>query len=699
MHEQILEALRRGANDEALGLANRAIETTPESADLRYALSLALNATGDRAAAMTQIDAAIERAPDEARFHLQRAGYLIRTRDIDAGIAALERAIALDPNLLPAYVMLGRLALSRDDVEKAQRNAVLAARINPEHPWVLAIEGDLALRRNEPDQALALLVRAGQLAPDDPQVLHPLGLAYLAKGHLAFAEQVFRNMLAAGGDGLQSRQLLAQVVHEQGRPLDALEVLRPALEGESAADPALLTQAAQLELVGGRPAEALVWLRRALPLQPSARPIIDTMMEAWRLLDDVEDARSTLDAALETTPEVDLLWLARLSVEPLAGDAAATIIARWNALRPGHVPALEALMSLHAMAGDAAQADAVAERIVAISPGRIGAEQRVVDALLARDPQAAVAHVQTLIAGVGDNAPARHALGNWLGVILDRSGRYDEAVATWLQPHAEQAERMMPLPAPTAQQAGWAVPEPVAQDAGEPAPSSGHQAFLYGPPGSGVEQLAATLVGVLKAFTSDRLGDRPPQDLLQNIHTVPQLADGTLAPAQVIASWREQLPQRGGDAAQVIDWLPIWDNALLPVFAEGLPDAALLFALRDPRDMLLDWIAFGAPVPFKLAPLDASARWLADHLAQIAFVIDSTRPGCRVLRTDDLLGDPERIADALGAALETRLPAAPVQRLGQPRLPAGHWRVYADTLAEPFATLTPVAVRLGYSEH
>lgn len=695
MHEQILEALRRGANDEALGLANQAVESTPESADVRYALSLALNATGDRAAAMTQIDAAIARAPDEARFHLQRAGYLIRTRDIDAGIAALERSITLDPNLLPAYVMLGRLSLSRDDVETAQRNAQLAARINPEHPWVLAIEGDLALRRNEPDQALALLVRAGQLAPDDPQVLHPLGLAYLAKGHLAFAEQVFRNMLAAGGDGLQSRQLLAQVVHEQGRPLDALDVLRPLLEGESANDPVLLTQAARLDLVGGRPAEALAWLRRALPLQPTARPIIDTMMEAWRLLDDANDARATLDATLETAPDADLLWLARLSLEPLGGDAAAAIIARWNALRPAHVPALEAQMSLHAMTGEAAQADAVAERIVSISPGRIGAEQRVVEALLARDPDAAIAHVQGLIAGVGDNLPARHALGNWLGVILDRSGRYTEAAATWLQPHTEQAESMMPLPDVTAQQDHWIA----AELAPDRAPPSVRQAFLYGPPGSGVEQLAASLVGVLNAFNSDRLGDRPPQDLLQNINTVPQLAAGTLAPTQVITSWREHLASRGSNEAEIIDWLPLWDNALLQAFEQALPDAALLFALRDPRDMLLDWIAFGAPVPLRLSPVDTAAQWLGEHLAQLAFLIESAHPRFRVLRTDELLGDPERIAETLGAALETRLPAPSLQRLGQARLPAGHWRLYADSLAGPFAALTPVALRLGYPEH
>jgi hypothetical protein len=36
---------------------------------------------------------------------------------------------------------------------------------------------------------------------------------------------------------------------------------------------------------------------------------------------------------------------------------------------------------------------------------------------------------------------------------------------------------------------------------------------------------------------------------------------------------------------------------------------------------------------------------------------------------------------------------------GPLRFPAGHWREYAQELAEPFAMLTPVAMRLGYPEN
>ena len=55
------------------------------------------------------------------------------------------------------------------------------------------------------------------------------------------------------------------------------------------------------------------------------------------------------------------------------------------------------------------------------------------------------------------------------------------------------------------------------------------------------------------------------------------------------------------------------------------------------------------------------------------------------------------IAEMLSQALGGARFAVP-QEQGSVGFPAGHWRQYAQALAGPFATLTPVAVRLGYPE-
>ena len=62
------------------------------------------------------------------------------------------------------------------------------------------------------------------------------------------------------------------------------------------------------------------------------------------------------------------------------------------------------------------------------------------------------------------------------------------------------------------------------------------------------------------------------------------------------------------------------------------------------------------------------------------------------------MGDALRVEVGvdLGQALGFPLPPAPRDPRG---LPAGRWRAYTGLLADAFARLQPVAVRLGYPEH
>ena len=70
----------------------------------------------------------------------------------------------------------------------------------------------------------------------------------------------------------------------------------------------------------------------------------------------------------------------------------------------------------------------------------------------------------------------------------------------------------------------------------------------------------------------------------------------------------------------------------------------------------------------------------------------------RIVRLDDIADDPAAVAAALGDALQAPLPVPPEGVFGVPHFAPGHWRAYAEPLAEAFAVLTPVARRLGYPE-
>ncbi len=112
-----------------------------------------------------------------------------------------------------------------------------------------------------------------------------------------------------------------------------------------------------------------------------------------------DDARVTLDAALDISVTMIYGW-PDSSVAPVGSDEARIVIERWLSAIPEHLPALETLMSLHDIQNNPEAAETVARQIVAIEPGRLSGEQRIVEALLQRDPPAAVACLQQLIESV-----------------------------------------------------------------------------------------------------------------------------------------------------------------------------------------------------------------------------------------------------------------------------------------------------------
>lgn len=688
MHEKILDSLRRGANGEALAAAREAVEVNPADARAHHLLALAQRAEGDTAAALETIDHAISLAPDDSTLHFQRAGFLIGDRRIDEAGQALARTLELDPNSFNAYVAQAELAVGRGDLEEAERVARIAARIAPDHPALAAVDGMIALRRGDKERALSILSNAHARDQDDPQLLNALGFAYLANGHLAFAEQAFRKLTERGAGGPALRQLLANMMYRQGRPHEAMAELEPLLQGEGEVPPAVLRAAGELELAGQRTEQALHWLRQALAAIPGDPMTLDLIMEAWRRQDARDEARNTLEAALATSPAIDQLWQARLSLEADPEQRKA-LVDRWLEASPASLGAHEALLSIHSARGDAEAFETTLRKILEVDPGNIAAEGRLLDALMRRDPSQALRHVEEL-QDVPRDPQMKRMVRGWLALASNAAGEFERAAGIWMELHAEMADQLVPLPAAGPAESARKPPAEAAADA----PTV---LFLAGLPGTGVEYVAKLLDGVVPAFRADRVGGKPPQDPLQNVNTIPGLVSGEVDAAEVAAQWRAALPSRGlANDAAVIDWLLWWDNALLDVIRPSIPHARVLIALRDPRDMLLNWLAFGAPVPLRLGAPITAARWLADSLAHVAVLQEQQLHPHTVLRVDDVVNEPAALAGLVGEATGLRLPDPPRDLFKGRRFDPGHWRKYAQVLEEPFALLTPVAVRLGY---
>lgn len=675
MYEAILDALRRGAGSEALASAREAVAVAPGDATAHRLLAAALRHTGDHAAALASIDHAIELAPEEASLHMERAGLLLQARDLDAAQIALARASGLDPNQFSAYILQGQLALGRGDLDEVERLARLAARIAPDHPQVAALEGMLALFRGDGSRALSLMTQASERDPDDVQLRYALGFAYLREGHLAFAERAFLGIAETVPEGRGLRALVAELMRRQGRAAEAVDVLQPLLDGADPG-PALRRFAGELHLAAGDHQAALPLLRAALAAHPGDRRTLLATLEAWRRADDREGARNALDAALATTHQASDLWRARLLVEEPGTPGAGAVAERWLAAMPDDPVALEARMAMLDASGRGEEADTLVERILQLQPDHRRAQTRVLERLLASDPDAAAARAGGLLAQAND-VDARAFFGGWLGIALDRAGKTDAAVQAWLDVIRETSAVRPALPQKTSV-AGLThnLDDPPGGVA--PAPAG----TLWGPPGSGVERVAAALAAtgiavdanqVLAAASGDPSPDQPPASI----------------------AGPENPSAASPDLGAAIRWLPWWDSAAISG-QRSTVDGVLLVVVRDPRDMLLDWLAFSAPGGYGLPTLSAAAEHLADAVRVIVQSAEQDRPH-RLLRIDHSIGNTAVLAGDAAAALGLESTLSPDAPVGFSRLPAGRWRTYAETLAEPFAVLQHSAVALGYS--
>ena len=695
MQDAIIEALRRGANAEALDAAREWAAGAPDNADAQRWLAVALAQSGDLDAALGHIDQAIELAPDDADLHLVRGSLLLGGRQAEAAGVALARATELDPNQLPAYFLQAQLALARGDADEAERLAKYAARIAPDDPQLTVIDAMVALRRGKPETAISLLGGRAAEGADDPQRYFTLGFAHMQLGHAAFAEHAFRRVLElqpgtnAGSreaDGV--RLVVSRLCHQQGRTDDALEVLEPLLERP---DPgfSLMRLAGLLEAARGKPGRALRWLQPAFAARPLDPHVREAAVRAWLQRDRAQDAGRAIEAALAVHPQEAALWQALARFTP--PDHQRALVDRWLAAAPDDLDALEALATVQDQdpKGDPADTVETTRRVLAADPTRVVSGLRMAWLELRDDPGRAIDRLRALLAAHEDPATRQLVRGR-LALALDRAERYEEAVEAWTAQRGQAAVSTLQRPRPTATREEW--PPLAGVDDG-----TARMGLLWGAPGSWVELLADQAERSGLPLLADRFGPRPPRDAFQRPDTAAALADGTLSPQQVVAGWFETLPRRGVESAAMIDWLPWWDNALLLALRPHLHDTLLLFALRDPRDMLLDWLAVGSPLHVAFDTPQAAAEWLAAQLDQVATLHEQNLYPHRLVRLDEGFARPAAFVDALNDALDTQLPRDPQPRPALERLPAGRWRAYEGVLARPFAALHTVSERLGYA--
>ncbi|HEY2344769.1 MAG TPA: tetratricopeptide repeat protein [Xanthomonadaceae bacterium] len=694
MLQDVIEALRRQSPD-AVALAQAEVDATPANAETHHLLGIARRYQGDLEGARASFDKAIELAPDEAVYHLSRA-MLARTEgDLSLVDRASARSIALDPNLFDAYLLRIQLAIALGDFAEAERQIEMAEKADRENSELIYLAGQVALLKGEGDRAVKLLNAAVAEQPRNAQMLATLGSAYQQQGHSAFAEQSLRRALELDPGQTRWRRLLVETLVSQNRNEEAEAELATYRRHHPQELGGLVLQG-EMRLRAGNPAAALADFRAVLKQSPREPRVLAGLQDALLAIADPALARGAWEGVLQDEPGLDQIWMTRLSVSADDRDYD-EVLRRWSEALPTSTAALLHQARRHGYQGRDGEAEAGYDALLARLPTYYEALLGKAVIALHRDPAEAVTRLDALLAQA---LPPQAAFVRGLrGLAHDRMNQPEQAFADWRQ--GRSAFGLHPI-AP-------ALPADVAKAlvADLPPASGTPVVMLWGPPGSGSERIA---------FNLRSAAGRPLLQATNNAPRMPQYPERFVALAadpaglpgvvdEIRPVYAKMLAPHLAQGQQgVFDWLAQWDARMTPALRHALPGTRLIAVLRDPRDMLLNWLACGSPAMLMFVDPVAAARWLAGQLEHLLVSRDELGLPVLIVDMDQFEAGPDEAMKDVAefAALSSPPESRPAMQMLTDswrlptRLPVGRWRAYRQPLAEAFEVLAPLVERLGY---
>jgi hypothetical protein len=455
--------------------------------------------------------------------------------------------------------------------------------------------------------------------------------------------------------------------------------------------------------------------------------------ECFSRLDRSREAVEVFDAALKLAPEARLHFGRALALEDLRElDAARLGFEQVIRLDSAHAEALARLALLAVQRGDLPAARELGLRAVAINPRQATARIALAHAALEqKDMDAAESQVSALVQDPGLGAVNRAYALSLAGDILDAQDRVPEAFAAYAASKAVQRDAFAPQMVDVetvsmreqrladyfrnADPHAWRAPA-------EPGPRT--HVFLVGFPRSGTTLLEQVLAGhpdvtameertCLMDSATEFFGSNAGLDRLAG------LSGDALAP------WRQAYWKRVAEAGITpstkvfLDKMPL-NAVFLPLIAKLFPNAKILFALRDPRDVVLSCFrrrfAMNAGM-FEFTSLETTAAYYGAVMRLIEIYREKLALEVLEARHESLVVDFEteaaRICAFLGLEFRGEMHGfaerAQEQNIDTPsgaQLVRGlsdkgldQWRRYAPQLQPVLPWLAPFAARFGYPEN
>jgi tetratricopeptide (TPR) repeat protein len=627
------------------------------------------------------------------------------------------------------------------------------------------------LNRNNAEQAEADLQQALEVAPDDPNALQLMGAVRETQGSIVEAEHFYRRAIARDPLLPQAHHSLGNLLANQGLFDASTTEQREAIRLRPNFVQAHLSLALALSALGDHESAAGI-CSQALRLQPnylSARQLLAAELnalnrpkEAEKILRQLlslgiadahvasvvehnlgislnmqnrfEEALPCFEAACTRNPGAfasayglgdTLQRLGRL-------DDALAAFRRAVALDPESVDALSFAALIAARVGDGANVRSFGQRALALSPGNCVAQAALAIAelddgdvaaasqrirLVLDDPAAAGSEQTYFAMEFVASALERHGLFSLAFDVYARSNAWRRQKASATFDGARIIDEVGRLTSYFVTASRWP-----ASKAGQPSNSAASRhVFVLGFMRSGTTLMTAALAGHPDVAVSDEkeLLRAPAAAFLLDdagLRRLERLDDAEMTSWQNIYWEAARAGGLQGAGKAFVDKMP-FNSLRLPLLARLFPAAKVIFALRDPRDVVLSCFRRRfdlTPFSFEFLGLEDCARFYSSVMTLVERyreklpleVLDfryeqmvseyepSMRAACEFIQ----LGwhDSMRDFSAGASGIDRRSASAAQVRQALYRDAVGQWRHYREQLAPVLPILEPWVKRFGY---
>jgi Flp pilus assembly protein TadD len=231
MQNTAVELMSKARFAEAIPVWRSALEQDPSDGRAHRNLAYSLGQTGHPAEALAEYRKACDVSPDDPLAFADYALALAQDSRQQEAISQYRKSIELDAGNAGVQADLGALLAGKGDTAEGLAHLEKAAALKPESAAVRDKLASALLKAGRTADATAQFEKAVELAPDSTEFRFGLAGALADAGRLADAvSQLQKAVEISGGRDWQCFDLLATVYSRMGRPEDAIQAGRRALD-------------------------------------------------------------------------------------------------------------------------------------------------------------------------------------------------------------------------------------------------------------------------------------------------------------------------------------------------------------------------------------------------------------------------------------------------------------------------------------